>query len=124
MVDSIARGSIGRKGSIGRGGSDRTNFVQEKIQKMEQWRDQARLNILMQRERYKQRVETNQALMRSKKAGRLPNLNFNAISIGNKTKSLEYGVTHSTIPSKPKYSLVEPAERIFGNRWRKRDNGK
>lgn len=121
MVDSIGRGSIGRKSRVG---EDRTNFMQDKIQKMEQWRNQARLNIFRQRERYKQKVETNQALMRSKKSGRLPNLNFNSVTIGHKTQSQEYGVTHSTVPLKPKYSLVKPAERIFGNKWKKLESRK
>lgn len=116
MVDSIGRAPVGRNPMIGRKGK---NLLHDKIQKMEQWRDKARLNLFRQRERYKQKVETNQALMRAKKAGRLPNLNPSAVTIGEKTKSREYGATHSTVPLKPRYSIVKPAERINGNKWKK-----
>ncbi len=118
MVDSIGRAPVGRSAMIRSTGK---NLLHDKIQKMEQWRDKARINLFRQRERYKQKVETNQALMRAKKTGRLPNLNPSAVTVnlGDKPKSREYGVTHSTLPLKPKYSIVKPAERIYGNIWKK-----
>jgi hypothetical protein len=118
MVDSIGRHPVGRSVPIKR---TRANFVQKKIQKMEQWRDKARINLFQQRERYKQKVKSNRAMMNAKKACRSPNLNPSAVSValGNKPKSREYGATHSTVPLKPRYSIVKPAERIFGNRWAK-----
>lgn len=119
MVDSIGRFPVGRSAMVGR---KRKNFLQITIQKMEQWRDKARINLFQQRRRYKQKVETNEALMRAKKAGKLPNLNpsVNPTDVGFNPKSLhKYGLTHSTVPAKPKYSIVKPAERIYGNRWKK-----
>lgn len=116
MVDSIGRFPVGRSNMVGR---KRRNFLQLTIQKMEIWRDKARMNLFQQRRRYKQKVETNQALMRAKKAGRLPNLNPSAVSLGDRPKSRKFGITHSTVPLKPKYSIVKPAERIYGNRWKK-----
>ncbi len=116
MVDSIGRAPVGRYDTIRR---KKRNFLQRTIQKMEQWRDKARINLFQQRERYKLKVKSNQALMSAKKAGRMPNLNPSAVAIGDKPKSREYGVTHSTLPLKPKYSIVKPAKRIYGNIWKR-----
>jgi len=118
MVDSIGRFPVGKNAMVRR---KRKNFLERTIQKMEQWRDKARINLFQQRGRYKQKVKSNQALMRAKKAGRLPNLNPSAVTVtlGNKPKSREYGATYSTIPLKPKYSIAKPAKRIYGNIWKK-----
>ncbi len=115
MTDSIGRLPIGRSPMMGK---KRKDFLQNTIRKMEQWRDKARINILQQRRRYKQKVENNKALMEAKKAGKLPNLNPSATSIifGDMPKSRKYGVTHSTVPLRPKYSLVKPRERLYGNK--------
>ncbi len=119
MVDSIGRFPVGRSSMTGK---RRRDFLQRTIQKMVLWRDKARINLFQQRRRYKQKFENNQALMRAKKAGRLPNLNPSAVSLGDRPKSLHrYEVTHSTVPAKPKYSIVKPAERIYGNKWKKFD---
>ncbi len=116
MVDSIGRFPVGRSNSIGR---KRRNFVQRTIQKMEQWRDKARINLFQLRKKYARKVKINQDLMKAKKSGKLLNLNPSAISItGDKPRSRGYGLTHSTVPLKPKYSIVEPAERIYGNKWK------
>ena len=125
MVDSIGRSPVGRSAMVGR---KRRNFLQLTIRKMEQWRDKARINLFQQRRRYKQKIEMNEALMRAKKAGRLPNLNpSGALSRLNDDglipKGRKFGITHSTVPSKPKYSIVKPAERIYGNRWKKMEKG-
>jgi len=121
MVDSIGRFPIGRSAMVGK---KRKNFLQRTIQKMEQWRDKARINLFQQRRRYKRKVEGNQALMRAKKAGKLPNLNPSSkLSQLNEDglipKARKFGITHSTVPKKPKYSIVKPAERIYGNKWKK-----
>jgi len=118
MVDTIGRLPIGRTNMIG---IKKRNFLERTIQKMEQWRDKARINLFQQRERYKLKVKSNQALMSAKKADRSPNLNPGAalVGLGDKPKSREYGVTHSTIPVKPKYSMVKPAKRIYGNIWKR-----
>ncbi|MDO8727453.1 MAG: hypothetical protein Q7J35_15400 [Candidatus Methanoperedens sp.] len=118
MVDTIGRHPIGRTNMIG---IKKRNFLEKTIQKMEQWRDKARINLFQQRERYKLKVKSNQALMRAKKADRTPNLNPGAalVGLGDKPKSRKFGVTHSTIPAKPKYSMVKPAKRIYGNLWKK-----
>ncbi|MDD1745612.1 MAG: hypothetical protein LUQ20_07405 [Candidatus Methanoperedens sp.] len=117
MVDSIGKIPVTRSHTIS---GKKRNFLQRTIQKMEQWRDKARINIFQQRERYKLKVKNNQALMMAKKADRSPNLNPSAVkaTLGDKPKSREYGVTHSTVPLKPKYSIVKPAERIYGNIWK------
>jgi hypothetical protein len=116
MVDSIGRAPVGRNTMMRR----KKNFLERTKQKMEQWRDKARINIFHQRGRYKQKVESNRALMKAKKAGRVRNLNPSATtSLGNKPKAREYGATHSTVSLKPKYSLLKPARRIYGNIWRK-----
>jgi len=119
MVDSIGRFPIGRFALVG---ERKKKFLQKTIQKMEQWRDAARINIFQQRRRYKRKVESNQALMKAKKAGRLPNLNPSSKldNLGFKPKSVhKHELTHSTVSSKPKYSIVKPAERIYGNKWKK-----
>ncbi len=121
MVDSIGRFPVGRSAMVGR---KRKNFLLRTIQKMELWRDKARINLFQQRRRYKQKIKTNQALMKAKKVGRLPNLNpSGALSRlyddGLIPKSRKFGITHSTVPAKPKYSIVKPATRIYGNRWKK-----
>lgn len=116
MVDSIGRAPVGRSTMMGR---KKRNFLQTTVQKIEQWRDKARINLFRQRERYELKVKSNQALMRAKKADIVPNLNPTAVTftLGNKPKSREYGATHSTLPLKPKYSMVKPTERIYGNKW-------
>lgn len=123
MVDSIGRFPIGKSAMVGK---KRKNFLQKTIQKMEQWRDKARINLLQQRRRYKQKIESNKALMAAKKAGRLPNLNPSSKlnDVGFKpTSAHRFGITHSTVPAKPKYSIVKPRERIYGNKWKKFDGG-
>lgn len=119
MVDSIGRFSIGRQPTIGK---KRKDILLKTISKMEQWRDKARITIFQQRKRYQRKVERNQALMKMKKEGRLQNLNPSSKldEIGFRPKSIHrYGITHSTVPSKPKYSIVKPRERIYGNKWKK-----
>src|SRR5574341_1322207 len=101
MVDSIGRFPVERNDTIRR---KRRNFVQRTIKKMEQWRDKARINLFQQRERYKLKVKSNQAIMSAVKADRSQNLNPSAVlTLGDKPKSREYGVTHSAVPSKPRY---------------------
>jgi hypothetical protein len=59
--------------------------------------------------------------MKAKKAGRLPNLNPSSKldNLGFNPKSVhKHELTHSTVSSKPKYSIVKPAERIYGNKWK------
>jgi hypothetical protein len=126
MVDSIGRDSIGRAsfGKSGMMGRDKRSFLQilqETIQKSEEWRNRARRNLIRVRERYKLKVKTNEALMRARKAdrARVPNLNPSAVTIGDKTKTRQYGATYSTVPLKPRYSRVKPAKRIYGNNWKK-----
>ena len=121
MVDSIGRQSIGRSPMVGK---KRKNFLRRTIQKMELWRDKARINLFQQRRRYKQKVQANQALMKAKKAGRLPNLNPSSYpskwEVGFKPKTIHsFQATHSTVPAKPRYSIVKPRERIYGNKWKK-----
>lgn len=121
MVDSIGRFPVGRSAMVGR---KRKSFLLRTIQKEEQWRDKARVGLFESRRRYKQKVQGNQALMKMKKAGKLPNLNpSGALSRlnddGLQPKSIHrFQATHSTVPAKPKYSIVKPAKRIYGNRWK------
>lgn len=125
MVDSIGRFSVGRSQMSGK---KRKDFLQRTIQKMEQWRNKARINLFQQRRRYKQKVERNKALMEVKKTGKLPNLNpSSALSRlnedGLKPKARKFAITYSTVPAKPKYSIVKPAKRIYGNKWKKLERG-
>lgn len=123
MVDSIGRFPIGKCKTIGR---RKKNNFQKTILKMEQWRDKARINICQQRLRYKLKVKGNQALMSALKEDRAPNLNPTAVvtGLGILPKSRFYGAMHSTLPLKPKYSIVKPARRIYGNIWKKLEGGK
>ena len=121
MVDSIGRSSLGRSQVIGQ---KKKNILQKTIKKMEQWRDKARINLFQQRNRYKLKLEKNQALMKVKKSGKLQNLNPSSkLSYLNEEglipKARKFAVTHSTVPAKPKYSIVKPKERIHGNKWKK-----
>ena len=122
MVDSIGRFPLGGSKMVGR---KRKSFLLRTIQKSVQWRNKARINLFQQRKKYKRKVEMNRALMREKKAGRLPNLNPSSKlnDVGSRPKSIHrFQATHSTVPAKPKYSIVKPAQRIYGNRWRLVDN--
>lgn len=121
MVDSIGKFSVGKSAMVGR---KRKNYLLRTIRKAEIWRDAARMNLFQQRRRYQQKVEANQALMKAKKAGKLPNLNPSSClsklnEDGLMPKSRKFAITHSTVPTKPKYSIVKPAERIYGNRWKR-----
>ena len=86
---------------------------------------QSKDGLFQQRERYgKQKVEGNKTMMKAKKSGRLPNLNpSSCLSLlyedGLIPKARKFGITHSTMPLKPRYSLVKPKERIYGNKWKK-----
>jgi len=120
MTDSIGRSAVGRSARVGK---RRKDFLVRTIQKMEQWRDNARRNMLQQRQRYKVKLEKNQALMRAKKEGSLPNLNPSSFpsksEMGFRPKAVHrFEATHSTVPLRPKYSIVKPAERIYGNKWK------
>ncbi len=117
MMDSIGRFSVGRSAMIGK---KRKYFFQKTVQQMVLWRNKARINLFRLRERYKQKVKSNQALMKYKKTNKIPNLNPTAVvtTLGDKPKSRQYEITYSTVPLKPKYSTVKPAERIYGNRWK------
>ena len=119
MVDAIGRNLLGRGVMIGR--KSRRNVLYKTIRRMEQWRDEVRASLVKLRERYKQKVKSNQAIMKAKKAARAPSLNPSVTSfdLGHLPTSRKFAVTHSTIPAKPKYSLVKPAERIHGNKWKK-----
>lgn len=121
MVDSIGRLPIGKSQVIGK---RRKDYLRKTIRKMEQWRDKARINLFEQRRRYQLKVGRNKALMRIKKSGKLPNLNPSSYpsdwELGFKPKSLHrFQATYSTVSAKPKYSIVKPAKRIYGNKWKK-----
>ena len=125
MVDSIGKFSVGKSKIVGK---KRVNFLWRTIRKAEIWRDSARMNLFQQRKRYQQKVENNKALMKAKKAGKLPNYNPSGSlsrlnDAGLMPKSRMFPISHSTVPSKPKYSIVKPAKRIYGNRWKKLKGG-
>lgn len=113
MVDSIGRKPIGKVKITGK---SRRNVVEKVKKKMEVWRDKARLNILHQRDRYKQKVSMNEALMKKRKSDRKKNLNPVAFSTLHEQKSRP-SFNYSTISRKPKYSDVKPRERIYGRRF-------
>jgi len=115
MVDSIGKMSIGRSVMSGR---KRKDIKRKTTQKMEQWRDKARINIIEQRRRYKAKVERNERQTAEKKESWEKSLNPSAFSLMPKSRN-RISVTHSTMPLRPRYSKVKPKERIYGDRWKK-----
>jgi len=115
MVDSIGKMPVGRSAMTGR---KRKDIKRKTTQKMEQWRDKARINIIEQRRRYKAKVERNERQTAEKKESWEKSLNPSAFSLMPKSRN-RISVTHSTMPLRPRYSKVKPKERIYGDRWKK-----
>jgi len=115
MVDTIGRMPVGRSKM---GGRKRKSVKAKTIKRIEQWRDKARINIIEQRRRYKAKVERNERQTAEKKESWEKSLNPSAFSLMPKSRD-RIRATHSTIPSRPRYSKVKPKERIYGDRWKK-----
>ncbi len=82
--------------------------------------DIARGKLLDARERLKQKERENEAEMKRRKAQEGKNLNplaFSSMPSREYAKSLRNPANLSTVPKKPKYSMVEPRERIYGKRF-------
>lgn len=115
MVDSVGRMPVGKTLITGR---HRRRIISKARRKMQMWRDKARLNLLEQRRRLKLKVARNAKSMEDRKKDREENLNPLAFSTMPKSKKqLKHSLTHSTLSAKPKYSPVEPRERVYGNKW-------
>lgn len=115
MVDSIGRMPIGKTQVTGR---HRLRILSKARKKMQLWCDKARVNILGQRRRLKLKVARNAASMEDRKKDREENLNPLAFPTMPESKRLlKPSLSHSTLPAKPKYSPVEPRERVYGSKW-------
>lgn len=112
---------------MSRAGSQRKKVIDRTRRKMQVWRDKARLKFLEQRRRIKLRVRRNASAMEERKKDREEGLNPLALStMPESRRLLKYPASHSTLPEKPRYSSVEPRERLYGNKWLKlggRKNG-
>ncbi len=82
--------------------------------------DIARGKLLDAREKLKQKERENEADMKRRKAQEGKNLNplaYSTMPSREYAKSLRNPANLSTLPPKPKYSMVEPRERIYGKRF-------
>jgi hypothetical protein len=80
----------------------------------------ARGKLLDAREILKRKERENEVEMKKRKAQEGKNMNplaFSSMPSREYAKSLRNPVNLSTIPQKPKYSMVEPKERIYGKRF-------
>lgn len=115
MVDSVGRMPLGKTQITG---GQRLKVLSKTRKKMEKWRDRARDKLLEQRQRLKRKVELNAALMEDRKMEREKNLNPTAFPTLPENRALfKRSLTHSTMPSRPKYSRVQPKQRVYGNKW-------
>lgn len=128
MVEKIGRKQFNTsgRGRIGRMSFGKKKFLGERQRQEEahedakRWRDKAREKILHSRQRLKEMFEKNEAETEKKLKQRKKNINPLFFSLMTKfSRRGRYTITHPTIPRKPKYSLIEPAERIYGQKWSK-----
>ncbi len=113
--DSIGRGRIGRASLMPvKSKTERAN-QQKAHMDAERWRNKARESILRSRERLKAILLRNEKKTKGRLENRRKNTNpsfFPLIRRFNRRDRPTF--THSTVPNKPKYSLIEPAERLYG----------
>ncbi|MGB7532219.1 MAG: hypothetical protein WA977_04465 [Halobacteriota archaeon] len=89
-------------------------------------RDRARGKLLDSRERLKLKERENEEEMERRKEQEAENLNplaFSTMPSREYAKSLRNPANLSTLPKKPKYSLIEPRERIYGKRFELKGRG-
>jgi hypothetical protein len=83
-------------------------------------RDKARIKLLELRRKYKLKVRLNEAKMDARRGERQKSLNpivHQTMPSRDYAKSLRNPVNWSAVPRKPKYSRVDPKERIYGKRF-------
>ncbi len=128
MTDKIGKKRFNR---IGRSGVGRTSLMGAKFQgerqnqerahkDAQEWRDRARESILRSRDRLKVILSRNEAKTKKKLENRRKNINpsfFPLIRRFNRRDRPTF--THSTVPAKPKYSLIKPKERLYGMKLKK-----
>lgn len=128
MVDKIGRKQFNasKGGSVGRKSFVKKRFLtererQEKIHEdAKRWRDKARKNILRTRQKLEGMLKRNEAETEKKLEHRRKNINPLFFPLMTKFgRRGRHTMTHSTVPRKPKYSLIEPGERIYGKKWEK-----
>lgn len=102
-------------GKMVRAGVSRKKIIAKVKNKIQMWRDNARLNLIQQGIRYARKVELNKRLMAIRKADAPKNLNPTVFSLQPKKRDM-LGYNLSTIPAKPRYSDVKPKERLYGMR--------
>ena len=118
MVEGVGRLQLGHK-AVRR--PRRGKQVRTKVTRgAELARDRARVKLWDMRRRYKLKVAGNEAEMDRRKRERLKSLNPTFVPL---MPSREYArmirnpVNWSSMPSKPKYSRVDPKPRIYGKRF-------
>lgn len=82
--------------------------------------DRARGKLLDSREKLKMKEKANEEELKRRKSREAKNLNPIAVSTmpsREYAKSLRNPANLSTVPKKPKYSLIKPGERIYGKRF-------
>jgi hypothetical protein len=118
MVEGVGRLQLGHK-AVRR--PRRGKQVRTRVTKgAELARDRARVRLWDMRRRYKLKVVGNEAEIGRRKRERLKSLNPTFVPL---MPSREYArmirnpVNWSSMPSKPKYSRVDPKPRIYGKRF-------
>ena len=108
-------GTIGNfsLGKMIRTGVSRKKIITKVKNKIQVWRDKARLNLIQQGIRYARKVNLNERLMKIRKADNPKSSNPSAFSLQPKQKD-RLGYNLSTIPAKPRYSDIRPKERLYG----------
>lgn len=128
MVDKIGRRQFNasKGGSIGRKSLGKKKFLTERERQekthedAKEWRDKARESILHTRQKLEGMLKRNEAETEKKLEHRRKNINPLFFSLMTKfSRRGRHTLTHSTVPRKPKYSLIEPEERIYGKKWEK-----
>ncbi len=117
--NSAGRGSIGRAALGQKELTEKERQERARIKAM-LWRDKIRRKFMQARQKLKMTLRRNEAKTERKLATRRKNINplFSPLTPEFSRRN-RCTFTHSTVPKKPKYSLVEPKERIYGVKWRK-----
>lgn len=128
MVDKIGKKRFNRVGrsSVGHASLMGAKFQgerqnQERAHKdAQEWRDRARESILRSRDRLKHIFSRNEEKTKKKLENRRKNINPTFFPLTRRFNRRDRpNFTNSTIPNKPKYSLIEPKERLYGKKLKK-----
>lgn len=113
----VGRGSIGRASLMPQKDTTEKEKQQKAHRKAAVWRDRARESLLRARDRLRETLLRNEKKTEIKLANRRKNINPSFVPLmpifsrrGRPTFTL------SMVPEKPKYSLIEPKERLYGQK--------